>query len=744
DAITYHEKALKLALELKDEVFERKIYADLGNAYEGLGKYEDAITYHEKALKLALELKDWVSEGKIYAGLGNAYSGHGDYRSAITYHEKALKLALKLKDLVIEGKVYGNLGNAYQGLGDYKSAITYQEKHLKIALKLNDWADIKNAHGNLGNAYNGLGDYKGAIAYYEKHLKIALELKDLASEGRAYCNLGSAYSGLGDYKGAIAYYERRLKIALELNDRVSEGRIYGNLGSAYDGLEDYKGAITYQKKALEIALKQKDLVGEGHTYGNLGNTYLKLREENKAERYFQQSIKILASFHHQIQDPKWQISFFEEQSFSYIGLEKALLGQNKLDQALEASDMRRARALSSLISRHPSSAAHQKTSLGTLTIQTIRDLAKKFHTTFIMYSSSSGNQSNPSLQAWVISSESEKVSSVSFSISDQIFLNPEQIFNAFPYLKETKRPQRREKQPGEAFKEKLSSFYTCLIAPLEQYLPLKDSGETLTFILDGFLAHLPFGAFYNKDEDKYLIENYPISVAPSIEALYLLDELPKNSSQEALLMGNPTTPKKELNELKLAEKEVCIIVAPMLGLSQDEVFIQEKATPMCVVDKAPHARIIHIACHGVIYQKLFEKHDPNSVFEGLFKLAPDEKHSMGHLHAKEIAEMSLKADLVFMSACHLGRGNLKEEGSVGPVWSFLGAGAKSTIASYWPLPEGDMTVKMVETFYKHYLGINTPKLNKSKALQQAILMAMKIDRDKPRQWGAFFLSGIIE
>ncbi|MGR3973363.1 MAG: CHAT domain-containing protein, partial [Candidatus Rhabdochlamydia sp.] len=138
------------------------------------------------------------------------------------------------------------------------------------------------------------------------------------------------------------------------------------------------------------------------------------------------------------------------------------------------------------------------------------------------------------------------------------------------------------------------------------------------------------------------------------------------------------------------------------------------------------------------------KPDPHSVFEGLFKLAIDDNHPLGHLHAQEIASLSLKADLVFMSACHLGRGNLKQEGSIGPIWSFLGSGAKSTIASYWPLPDGHTTVKMVDTFYRHYLGIGTPKLNKAKALQQAVLMAMKTERDKPRQWGSFFLSGLIE
>ncbi|MGR3973216.1 MAG: CHAT domain-containing protein, partial [Candidatus Rhabdochlamydia sp.] len=282
----------------------------------------------------------------------------------------------------------------------------------------------------------------------------------------------------------------------------------------------------------------------------------------------------------------------------------------------------------------------------------------------------------PSYQAWVISSENEPI----VPISDNISFNFGQIFKKLPYLTAIKRSHRKdkdveenEKQPGDLFKETLSFLYNCFIAPLEPYLPSKDSGKTLTFILDDFLAHLPFGAFYNKEEGKYLIENYPVSVAPSIGVLSLLDQLPKELCNEVFLMGNPTASQKEDKPLPHTEPEVRDTIAPKMGDRKVHVLTQDEATPASVLAHAPSAGLIHIACHGVAHQKPLEKPDPHSVFEGLFKLAIDDNHPLGHLHAADIAQMSLKADLVFMSACHLGRGNLKQEGSIGPVWSFLGA-----------------------------------------------------------------------
>ncbi|MGR3973170.1 MAG: tetratricopeptide repeat protein [Candidatus Rhabdochlamydia sp.] len=751
NAVLYHEKDLKIALELKDLNAEGSVYSNLGAAYEGLGDYRSAIKYHEKGLKIAFELKDLIGEQRAYCNLGIAYDGLGDYKNGIMYHTKSLKIALKLKNIIQQRGAYGNLGCAHQKLGNYRDAIVYHEKALKIALELKDVIGERSAYGNLGGSHHKLKDYKSAITYQEKALKIALEMKDLAAEERAYSCLGNTYAKLGDYQNSITYYEKGLKVALELKDLIGEARAYCNLGNAYREIGDYQSAVIYHEKDLKIALELKHLVAEARAYNNLGNAYQGLKSHRRAEEYFIKNILISNALQDQVQEAKWQISLFEEGSFSYLGLEKALLHQGKTHEALRASDMRRARALSFLISKKLPSKHDQNIFSDYLTIQKIQALAKKFHTVFIIYSLASRRSKKDPLEAWVISSKKELIQSVLLTSFDTTFLTPDQVFKGFPYAVATKRPCRRnqgivreEKLPTQLFDENLSSWYNCLIAPLEKYLPEKGSEETLTFISEGFLTHLPFGAFYNQKKDFYLIEKYPISVAPSLKVLSLLDELPKDLGHEVLLMGNPTTLDKEIDALPLAEKEVRDTIAPMLGITENLVLIHEKATPKYVLNQASSAKIVHIACHGIAHQKPLEKPDPNSVFEGLFKLAPDDEHSMGHLHAEEIASMNLKTDLVFMSACHLGRGNLKKEGSIGPVWSFLGSGAKSIIASYWPLPEGEITVKMVETFYHHYLGIDTPKVNKAKALQQAVLMAMKTERNKPRQWGAFFLSGLIE
>ncbi|MGR3912607.1 MAG: tetratricopeptide repeat protein [Candidatus Rhabdochlamydia sp.] len=661
-------------------------------------------------------------------------------------HEKALEIALELKDRVGEGTVYTNLGLDYYSLKEYLKAIEFHNKHLLIALELSDRIGECNAYGNLGAAYLSLKDYPQAFNCQTKSLNIALELKDSAKEGMIHLSLGSTYASLGNIHQAASCYHRALTIALNLNNTVEVGKAYINLGTVYDSLGAYDKAIEFHEKALAIALELKDVLGEWRAYCNLGRMDYLLGNYAQAEEYFRKGIHITSPLQQDVKRAQWQVTLFEEWSNLYLILEETLLRQNKTLDALEITDMRRARALSSLIRDKLSSQKREAPFLEQVSFTTMQKLSKKFNTAFITYSFIYP-QEGPYIKVWIISphQNSREPISLSLSFDSNTFKNISTLLKTFPY---GLRPRvKRGEKATDAFKKHLSHWYELLITPLEPYLSQVKENQSLTFIPDKFLAHLPFGAFYHAATDQYLIEKYPISLAPSIKVLHLLDELSPSLSQGILLMGNPLTPHAQDNHLKFTEVEVREILAPLMNVPLNQVLTQENATTENFLKQAPQARIIHIACHGMIEENAQDhpdsNFDPHSVFKGLFKLTPDEAHPSGIFRSEEIASMSLKADLVFMSACHLGRGNLKREGSIGPIWSFLGSGAKSTIASYWPLPDSAVTVQMVEVFYRYLLGIGAPKLNKAEALQKAILLGMQKNRDNIEQWGSFFLSGLI-
>ena len=275
-----------------DRAGEGRAYGNLGNAFQGLGDFEQAIKYHEHCLSIAKEVGDRTIEGCAYGNLGNSFHGLGDFKQAVKYHEQDLCIAKEVGDRAGEGGAYGNLGNAFRGLGDFKQAVKYHEHGLSIAKEVGDRAGEGGAYGNLGNAFQGLGDLKQAVKYHEQDLYIAKEVGDRAGEGRAYCNLGNAFDGLGDFKQAIKYHEQCLSIAKEVGDRTGEGRAYGNLGNSFQGLGDFKQAVKYHEEHLCIAQEKGDRAGELYSYGSLCNCYYRLSRFPKAMEFYKLHLSI--------------------------------------------------------------------------------------------------------------------------------------------------------------------------------------------------------------------------------------------------------------------------------------------------------------------------------------------------------------------------------------------------------------------------------------------------------------------
>lgn len=108
----------------------------------------------------------------------------------------------------------------------------------------------------------------------------------------------------------------------------------------------------------------------------------------------------------------------------------------------------------------------------------------------------------------------------------------------------------------------------------------------------------------------------------------------------------------------------------------------------------------------------------------------------GFLTATELANLKLTADLVVLSACSTGRGDITGDGVIGLSRSLFIAGVPSVIVSLWNVRDESTALLMTE-FYKN---LTTRKLTKAQALRQAMLTTQKT-YPKPADWAAFNLVG---
>ncbi|MBS4163051.1 Uncharacterized protein PRO82_000340 [Candidatus Protochlamydia amoebophila] len=767
EAIQCYQDALSLTVEKTEQ---SHIYTRIGHAQANAQRYPTAEEAYHNALDI-LPPDNFLEAIKIHENLASLFNHLDKYETAIFHAEKILELTQHPSVQIDEPQVLNSkfgalttLGKIYTTIENPGKGLDYHMQALSIAEKLKTFSEyLGPVYTNLGATSYYLENDVESINYYIKALEIT---EDSFKRAKLLINLGHAFYRCGKFTEAVKYYQE----AVEISDKTEiKSSSFNGLGLCYINLGNEKKAIQSFEKFVCLSQELRNRRKEAIGYYNLGVLYSKA-DASLAEEHYQKSIGIYAALHQELKSHHhWQIFFFEEQVKPLLCLEFLFLQQAKNEKALQVTDFRRSRALVSALTEKFKFQTNNSFFSSGLTSQNMQALAYKMGTCFIVYSFASENMD--SITIWVISPQGEiTCQQLPLGILKEEVEEATYVFQTFPFIVEPtiakRRPFLRPKKtrgstthafldeltrgdPDEStdsavlksFKDRLSLWYEALIAPIEPYLP-KDPQQVVTIIPDGFLSQIPFAAFLDK-EGKYFIEKHPISIVPSIGILKLLDDIPKKFSKNSLVIGNPSTLYSK-DSLPFAEKEAQKLVSPLLKTAPERILLQDNATVQLVVDGMRDARWIHLACHGTTDIKPEEKLDFHSVFEGLFKLAPDESHPQGHLHAQEIAALTLHSELVFMSTCFSGRGKLHGEGSVGPVWSFLAAGALSTVATYWRLPDSDLTLQMVDTFYRHLLGIKVEKLNKAQALQKAMLMAIEQKREKPHLWGAFFLSGLTE
>ena len=437
---------------------------------------------------------------------------------------------------------------------------------------------------------------------------------------------------------------------------------------------------------------------------------------------------------------EWKISF-RDQLNTYSNLWIAQLRQSKNNEALLTAERGRAQALADLMeSQYGAKSTPSTSKEQTEKITNISSLISS-PTTFLA-------EAKKSVHLWVLNKGQEwqfmkkKVNDTLKDMTDRAY---KQIRATKPARCEDRSLDdtggetnedlsdrgRDEKEftPSQAEADALRELYDVVIAPISHLI--KD--EELILVPDGSSFLIPYAALLDQNS-RYLSETLRIRLAPSLTSLRLLSECPeeRHCTGGALLVGNPwieTVPPfkgKKRQQLPGAEEEVKMIgeilnVEPLIG---------KKATKEQVLSRLNSVSLVHIAAHG-------------SAERGEILLSPnlggseplEEKDFL--LTMTDVLNAKLDAKLVVLSCCHSGQGEIKAEGVVGIARAFLGAGARSVIASLWAVND-QATLVFMRHFYEHLVKWQSA----SKSLHEAMkMMRESNDFNAVMYWAPFMLIG---
>lgn len=274
----------------------------------------------------------------------------------------------------------------------------------------------------------------------------------------------------------------------------------------------------------------------------------------------------------------------------------------------------------------------------------------------------------------------------------------------------------------EAWDSLGSALHRDLFASVLESLP--PGVERLTIVPDGNLHRLPFSALAPA-QGPMLGERFTLSRAPSLAIWLRLRGTDPRPGHRALAFVDPETGDPSLDPLTYAVREGQALanVADTVvreGAAASEAFFAD-------VD-IRGVSVIHFGAHAV----LDELHPARAAVV----LAPGSPLYDGLLQPRELAAKSFEGSVVVLAACRGAAGPiLAEEGPMGLAHALFRGGARTVVASLWPLDDAHAT-----RFFTRFYARLGEGVSVATAVAQ-VRRGMQADGFGPAAWAGIVVLG---
>ena len=595
----------------------------------------------------------------------------------------------------------------------------------------------------LAFAHDSLSQLEKGIEFCEQALGIAKDTGSKDLEATTNQGLGRFHLHLGNVEKAFEFLKQSLKIAKETGQKVREGGAYAYLGHFYAS-RDFEKAFEFLQYAVSIGKETGSKELERFAYTLLGKVFLEFPEDfSRAEDYFKSSIKLLEEVRDLLQDnDEWKISFRDRYSvYTYLWCLQLL--QGKTMEAFFTAERGRAQALSDLMKSRYSVELTQLSSEEQMERISCISTHISSPTIFI------AEVPEKSVNFWLLLKGQQwqfvrKETKQSLECLNKKAYQQMKVYKpvrcedrSLDVIEDEEIAESSDRSTNEQEStspkegdDALKKLYDIIIAPFLHLI----NGNELVIVPDGASFLIPYAALVDQN-GRYLSETLRIRLAPSVTSLVLLAECAedRHGTSGALLVGDPWVEtvrlgkkKKRFAQLSWAGKEVKMLekmlnVQPLTG---------KNATKERVLRRLESVSLVHIAAHG--------RSETGEILLSPNHASPERPKEQDFLLTMEdVLKAKLRAKLVVLSCCHTGKGKICPEGVVGIARAFLGAGARSVIASLWAI-EDKATMEFMRNFYEHLIAGHSA----SKSLSQAMKLVRESGEfNEVRQWAPFVLIG---
>tara|TARA_R110001599_G_scaffold69058_1_gene194540 strand:- start:6767 stop:9544 length:2778 start_codon:yes stop_codon:yes gene_type:complete len=726
-------------------------YSFIAKMYTDEGKYELAQQYYDKNIRYILQKKpnDLASLNTNYSLLAELYGKKGQYENSNAYFKKALGFYLK-DQTGINGIIATahNLSENYLALSKTDSAQYY----LKLAKNyLNETHHFASYHHRVqAKLEQKMNNYELAL----KELNFALHLekekwKNAKNESIAiiYNEIGMLQAAFGQYVSAVANYNLGLEQVEDFDSKgTSTLKLLKNKSISLNKLgnnDNYKATM----ETVNLGIKTLDTLKP--SFRSKADQLFLIED---AFPLFESGLEAAYQLYASTSDDSLiDLAFrYSEKSKSVLLLEalleaKATQFANIPNDVLERESELKSEItyLERQIKNSETDQSDLKDALFTLK-EEYRQLVQKLEVDYKSYYDLKYNTTTVSLEVSQKSLSKHQLLISYFYGNKAIYaiaLNrgKKEMFripidaDLEANIKKVYQMLSDPKSDVIALGNATYSIYELLLQPI------LNSGDQkkLIIIPDGLLNYLPFSALNTSPGGiRYLAENHAIGYVNSATLLSELEERqPKEhtilafapSFDGTVSVSNPDRGK--LLPLPNNKKEVEQILTSFHG----RAYIDGEASLSNFKSQLASFGMVHLATHAIF--------DDTAPEYSYLAFAQNGNAAEDLLYVADLYNLQLDADLVTLSACESGIGDLKRgEGFLSLARGFFYSGAASIASTLWKINDASTTTLMT-SFYKNLSKGEA----KDVALQNAQIEFLDNNRDNalshPYYWSAFVISG---
>lgn len=734
---------------------------------EGLVKFGDGVAAYERqqiataAPRLRDAAADLAGVGHPLAGWARFYDAVGLYYDDAEASHAALEALLaelpQDRYLALAGRALWILGTNEKVRGQVQSSVARSERALELLDRSSGAGGAAFVHVLLAESYSLLGEHdKGWAHRYQAFLEVpaveglrrniamwneaaqALRRQDAFALAGPFVDEAVAVAGeWGNAIGLATASLQRASYRLETGD---EAGAFEDLENAQASIADMEpGGLREQMQGLALVTEgllhaksrpelTVDLLTAAFTYQRAtgydfseiehltvrASAHLRLGDDAAAEADFEQAIRHFEEIRATVEDPLSRMRAFRKAQPAFEDLLRLRLdrGDASPDELFAMAERARARALFDLFRARRGDASP-------IGLATLSRLAEEIPRGVVVAESM---LLEDRLLWWVLEPRGSRLVEVPVRQED------------LRRRLEALRLELERAAPEPVIRERSAELYDLLIRPLE----LPAGGETtLVVVPDRFLARVPWLVLFDRDRERYLVADHPVSVAPSA-TLFLssLEESRRRSTESPSLLavgvgGSVSYGGRTLPALEKADEETSSVAA---AYARDgaRIYTGPGATRDAFLAGASSAGVIHFAGHALA--------DPEALARSVLLFHPIDETDTGALPLSRILELRLdRTLLVVLSGCQtLETWADDREGLQGLGGAFLAAGVPAVLASQWDVDDR-FAARLMPLFHQRFAAGATA----SEALRDAVLSLMtdSIHQPSPADWANFMVLG---